>query len=107
MDQMLPRPATSDEALLMQQNTMLFQENCVWLQNEQALYAAWKIQSKKTISLLSLKHSRLKHTSCVAKLRPHKEKCTGSTAGACQHRLLHRRRTRERDGVDCATQDKH
>jgi len=28
MDQMLPRPATPGEALLIQQNTMLFQENC-------------------------------------------------------------------------------
>jgi TolA-binding protein len=42
MDQMLPRPATPGEALLMQQNTMLFQENCVRSRNEQALYAAWK-----------------------------------------------------------------
>jgi hypothetical protein len=42
MDQMLPRPTTLGEALLIQQNTMLFQENRVRSQNEQGLYAAWK-----------------------------------------------------------------
>ena len=39
---MLPMPTTPGEALLIQQNTMLFQENCVRSQKEQALYAAWK-----------------------------------------------------------------
>jgi hypothetical protein len=43
MDQMLARPATPGEALLMQQNNMLFKENCVTSQNAQALYVAWKI----------------------------------------------------------------
>jgi uncharacterized protein involved in tolerance to divalent cations len=42
MDQMLPGPTAPGEALLIQQNNMLFQENCVRSQNEQALYAAWK-----------------------------------------------------------------
>jgi hypothetical protein len=42
IDQMLPRPATPGGALLMQQNNMLFQEIYVSLQNEHALYVAWK-----------------------------------------------------------------
>jgi len=42
MDQMLRRSATPGEEVLMQNNTVLFQENCFRSQNEQALYAAWK-----------------------------------------------------------------
>jgi hypothetical protein len=42
MDQMLPSPAKPRVALLMQQNTVLLQENYMRSQNEQALYAAWK-----------------------------------------------------------------
>jgi len=54
MDQMLPRPATPDEALLMQQNTMLFQESCVRSQNEQALYAAWENAVEENSNLNTL-----------------------------------------------------
>jgi len=54
MDQMLPRPTTPGEALLIQQNTMLFQENCVRSQNEQALYAAWKnaVEENNNLNIL-------------------------------------------------------
>ena len=54
MDQLLPRPATPGEALLIQQNNMLFQENYVRSQNEQALYAAWKqaVEENKTLNTL-------------------------------------------------------
>ena len=44
---------TPEEALLIQQNTMLFQENCVWSQNEQALYAAWKnVEENNNLNIL-------------------------------------------------------
>jgi uncharacterized protein involved in tolerance to divalent cations len=51
---MLPRPATPGEALLMQENTMLFQENCVRSQNEEALYAAWikAVEEKENLTNL-------------------------------------------------------
>ena len=51
---MLPRPTTPEEAQLIQQNTMLFQENCVRSQNEQALYAAWKnaVEENNNLSIL-------------------------------------------------------
>ena len=54
MDQMLPRPTTPGKALLIQQNTMLFQEKCVLSQNEQALYAAWKnaVEENNNLSIL-------------------------------------------------------
>ena len=54
MDQLLPRPAMPGEALLIQQNNMLFQENYVRSQNEQALYAAWKqaVEENKTLNTL-------------------------------------------------------
>jgi len=54
MDQLLPRPATPGEALLIQQNNMLFQENYVRSQNEQALYAAWKqaVEENNTLNTL-------------------------------------------------------
>jgi len=54
MDQLLPRPATPGEALLIQQKNMLFQENYVRSQNEQALYAAWKqaVEENKTLNTL-------------------------------------------------------
>jgi dynactin complex subunit len=54
MDQLLPTPATPGEALLIQQKNMLFQENCVRSQNEQALYAAWKhaIEESSTLNTL-------------------------------------------------------
>jgi hypothetical protein len=54
MDQMLARPETPSEALLMQQNNMLLEENRVSPQNEQALYVAWKnsVQENKNINSL-------------------------------------------------------
>ena len=54
MDQILPRPETPNEALLMQQNKMLFEENRVSSQNEQSLYVAWKnsVQEHKNINSL-------------------------------------------------------
>ena len=51
---MLPRPTTPGEALLIRQNTMLFQENCLRSQNEQALYAAWKnaVEENNNLNIL-------------------------------------------------------
>jgi len=54
MDQMPPRPATPGETLLMRQNTVLFQENCVRSQNEQALNAAWKSAVEEISNLSTL-----------------------------------------------------
>jgi len=55
MDQMLPRLTTPGEALLIQQNTMLFQENCVRSQNGQVLYAAWKneVEENNNLNILT------------------------------------------------------
>jgi hypothetical protein len=54
MDQILPRLETPSEALLMPQDNMLFEENRVSSQNEQALYVAWKnsVQEHKNINSL-------------------------------------------------------
>jgi len=75
MDQLLPRPATPGEALLIQQNNMLFQENCVRSQNEQALYAAWKqaVEENNTLNTL-LKTQKPKYKICVVKLQTSKWK---------------------------------
>jgi len=54
MDQMLPNPATPGEALLMQQNNVMFHENCVRSQNEQVLYAAWKQADEENSNLTTL-----------------------------------------------------
>ena len=54
MYQMSPRPATPCEALLMQQNNMLFQENYPRSQNERALYAALKNAVEENKNLDSL-----------------------------------------------------
>ena len=54
MDQSLPRPATPRETLFIQQNNILFQENCVRSHNEQALYAAWKQALEENLTLNTL-----------------------------------------------------
>ena len=54
MDQMLPNPATPGEALLMQQNNVMFHENCVRSQNEKVLYAAWKQADEENSYLTTL-----------------------------------------------------
>ena len=45
---------THVEAVLMQQNTVLFKENCVRSQNEQALYVAWKNAVEENSNLNTL-----------------------------------------------------
>ena len=54
VDQILPRLETPSEALLMQQNNILFEENRASSQNEQTLYVAWKnsVQEHKNINSL-------------------------------------------------------
>jgi hypothetical protein len=73
MDQLLPRPVTPWEELLMQQNNMLFQENCVRLQNEQALYSAWKcaVEENKTLNtLLNTLQTQMQERRCeIANLK--------------------------------------
>ena len=67
MDQMLPRPATPGEALLMRHNNIQCQENHVRSQNEQALYAAWKIgvEGNKTLnSLIAALNDQMQGMSC-------------------------------------------
>jgi hypothetical protein len=44
MDQMLSRTATPEEALLLPQNTMLFQENCVHSQLTGIIFSMEKKQ---------------------------------------------------------------
>jgi uncharacterized protein involved in tolerance to divalent cations len=79
---MLPSPATPGEALLMQQNTVLFQENCVRSQNEQALYAAWKKAVEDNNNLTTVVKTLQNH---MQKLREKIDALTGQTIQVSQH----------------------
>jgi uncharacterized protein involved in tolerance to divalent cations len=78
---MLPSPTTPGKARLMQQKTMLFQENCVRSQNEQALYAAWKKAAEENINLPALVKTLQTHTQ---ELRTEIEALTGENMQVSQ-----------------------